>query len=503
MKKRIISAVLACGLALAALAGCGSGSGSGSGASAGAAAPAASEAGAQEETKEIESITMYLPTGASVADMDAVLEKINAITEEKIGVNLSIRTYDFGQWFQQYSLFLSGTEDLDILVNYGGYANAVAQGAALELDDLLAQYGQSIVDLEGEYLKSGQIGGVQYAIPVYSAYANGMGIEYRADVVRELGLEDKVAEVKTLADWGEILAAVKEAKPEMTPFVRNSGGTTPNFQYGTWDSLGDNYGVLMNGGADTTVENLFASDEYKELCSVMHDWYENGYTSKDIQTQTDSYIVLTRNDAAFSTLGNYDFNSSYYNSTQSGKEIGFVGLCEPFAKTYTNVTYTVMSTTKHPEACVKFLNLWFSDPEVASLISYGIEGTHYQLNEEGVAEYLDGQSAENCTYHLGSSLNNTNGVRWITENPDYVELLTKSNAEAPRSKALGFSYDNAAVANYITQLDNVCSKYQIGLETGALDPETALPEFNQALQDAGIDAVIAEKQTQFDAWLAQ
>lgn len=45
-------------------------------------------------------------------------------------------------------------------------------------------------------------------------------------------------------------------------------------------------------------------------------------------------------------------------------------------------------------------------------------------------------------------------------------------------------------------------QYYCGLDCGSVDPETAIPEFNQALKDAGIDEIIAEKQAQYDAWKA-
>jgi len=35
-----------------------------------------------------------------------------------------------------------------------------------------------------------------------------------------------------------------------------------------------------------------------------------------------------------------------------------------------------------------------------------------------------------------------------------------------------------------------------------VDVDSVLPEFRQALKDAGIDKVIAEKQRQLDEWLA-
>lgn len=41
------------------------------------------------------------------------------------------------------------------------------------------------------------------------------------------------------------------------------------------------------------------------------------------------------------------------------------------------------------------------------------------------------------------------------------------------------------------------------LSAGAVDPDTALPEFLNSLQKAGVEDVIAEKQAQYDAWRAQ
>lgn len=495
MKRKVLSLLLTTVMAGSLLAGCGSKAEVSDNTSAGNASNVEANNG------EVEKVTMYLPTSGKTDDMAAVLDKVNAISREKIGVEVDIKTYEMGQWFQQYSLFLSGTEDVDILINYGGYLNAVSQGAAYDLTDLLPEYGKDIIDAEGEFLKGGQIDGVQYAIPIYASYAWNMGIIYRKDVVEELGLTDMVANVKTLEDWGEVLAKVKEAKPDMTPFVTNNGNQAANFNYGTWDTLGNVYGVLMNGGQTSEVVDLFETDEYAQLCGVMHNWYEAGYTNKDIQTQTDSFTALTKNDVAFSTLGQTDFNTPFYQSKTCQKDIDVVMLGDPVARTYNNVTFTVMSNSEHPEASVKFLNLWFSDPEVGTLINYGIEGVHYQLDGNGMGSYLEGQDSSSCTYHLEKAINNTNGIRWNGENPDYAKLLVESNTNSAKSVAIGFAFDTTNVTNEITQLDNVCSKYQIGLECGALDPVTELPKFIEELKAAGIETVIAEKQAQLDAYL--
>ena len=57
--------------------------------------------------------------------------------------------------------------------------------------------------------------------------------------------------------------------------------------------------------------------------------------------------------------------------------------------------------------------------------------------------------------------------------------------------------------NELTALKNVQEKYSISLETGAVDPEEYLAQYENELKQAGIDKLIEEKQKQFDAWLAE
>jgi putative aldouronate transport system substrate-binding protein len=499
MKKKLLSLLMATTTIAGLLAGCGSATES---STVNDTSVDSSETAAASD-QEVEKIKVFVPTGGKADDMEEVMNAVNAITVPEIGVEVEFKAYEFGQWFQQYSLFLSGTEDVDILANYGGYLNAVSQGAAYDMTDLIQEYGQDIIAREGEYLKSGEIDGHQYAVPIYAGYSWTMGMIYRQDIVDALGLTEEAANATTLEAWEPILAAVKENYPDMTPYVLNNGTTASNFKYGTWDDLGNFYGVLMDPTSDTQVANLFETDEYAHLCSVMHDWYQKGYCDKDIQTQTDSFTVLTKNDAAFCTLGQADFNTAFYQSTTCNKPMGVTLFGDQVARTYNNVCYTIMSNTEHPEAAMKFMNLWMSNEEVGTLISYGIEGKHYVLDENGMGKYPDGVDAGSVTYHLGSNLSNINRILWETENPDYPDLLVQHNTDDKKSKALGFSFDTEKVTNEITQLDNVCSKYQAGLETGTLDPEQFLPEFNAALKDAGIDTVLAEKQAQLDAFLAQ
>jgi len=81
-------------------------------------------------------------------------------------------------------------------------------------------------------------------------------------------------------------------------------------------------------------------------------------------------------------------------------------------------------------------------------------------------------------------------------------MMAQSNAEAKPSLALGFTFDATPVADQITACNNVIAQYYLPLINGEVDIDEVLPVFQQALRDAGIDAVIAEKQSQLDKWLA-
>jgi putative aldouronate transport system substrate-binding protein len=70
------------------------------------------------------------------------------------------------------------------------------------------------------------------------------------------------------------------------------------------------------------------------------------------------------------------------------------------------------------------------------------------------------------------------------------------------SPIYGFTMDTANVKTAVASISNVESQYLGGLLTGELDPDVYIPEFISALENAGINDVITEAQSQLDAWEA-
>ena len=91
---------------------------------------------------------------------------------------------------------------------------------------------------------------------------------------------------------------------------------------------------------------------------------------------------------------------------------------------------------------------------------------------------------------------------WNTDPENLNEKFKEFNDSAIRSNALGFVFDPSNVKTEVAAVQAVFDQYRLPLENGVIDPDENLPKFIQALKDAGIDTVIAEKQKQLDAWAA-
>ena len=67
----------------------------------------------------------------------------------------------------------------------------------------------------------------------------------------------------------------------------------------------------------------------------------------------------------------------------------------------TSLSYAIAAGTKHPDEAFKVFEELYTNPEICTLLKYGIEGQDYQLNKDGKVEFLDGQDVTNCSWSVG------------------------------------------------------------------------------------------------------
>lgn len=190
-------------------------------------------------------------------------------------------------------------------------------------------------------------------------------------------------------------------------------------------------------------------------------------------------------------------NSSYY-----------VCLEQPYMTTSTiGVTTCVGITSEHPEAALRLLDLFYTDEFVINSILYGVEGRDYVKVTDQTIAFPEGVDSTNVSYDSNTTCGiiGSQFIQW-GRNVDEELLLAdrefmQTNIDnAVKSPAFGFSFDATNVRTQVSSVNNVITQYFNALTNGELDPSTMIDEFNTALEAAGLNDIIAEKQAQLDAW---
>lgn len=106
----------------------------------------------------------------------------------------------------------------------------------------------------------------------------------------------------------------------MTMLFSINEGDTPLTRLFGGDPLSDaNYlGVLMDQENDTTITNFFASDWYKDTTTMLYDWYQKGYISKDAGTDTENWRTVCKAGNLFSLFFAYHPGTPVNSKAQPG-----------------------------------------------------------------------------------------------------------------------------------------------------------------------------------------
>ena len=514
-KNRMLSLLMAGAMAAAALlSGCG-GQSSETAETITETRAAADEKSSQDDTFEM--VMSYIYTGNVPKDLQMVEDAINEITVPEINVKVTLYPINLSERQTQYNLMISSGEKLDLmmLVFDSGPAMYVNKGQLLELDGLFEQYCPDIKKAEGLAMAGGYFNGKLYAIPDEEKMGRQFGVVLRKDLLEKYGF-DKY-ENASYEDLDALFARVKAGEGEDFTIFNTVGNGINTFQYFELvDGLGSSLasgGLLDGGRGDMTVQNIFATDKYREHLKWMRKWYEAGYFAKDCITMTDSGADLMKTGRYMGAFNWVDPTMESICTQDLGCPVSLIKITDAAAMTgyYQISEWALPITCENPDKTMQFLNLMYQDVDVANLLRYGIEGIHYvKTQDEGIVTYPEGIDASNSGYNntLGLYGDKSRIYQWAPADPQIFTQLKEFNDsvlkdETKQSGALGYCFNSEPVKAEYTAVNTVISQYQAALESGSVDPEKILPEFLTALESAGIDEVLAENQRQLDEWLEQ
>ncbi|MEI3082645.1 MAG: ABC transporter substrate-binding protein [Oscillospiraceae bacterium] len=498
---------------------------------------------APEETAEpaLEQKTIQLMiTGAGKqANSDKVWAAFNEQLQQYVP-NTTVEFIDvpFEEYSEKFSQVLASGEGVDLawtgwLINK---PQNIADGNLMPLDDLLAEYGQGIVDILGEEvveIHRNAADGKLYYLPSWQGLCGErrgwLVVTEIAELAGDTWIEDTEA---ALNKWRnnysgiEDFQAVLDQATKYLAAAKEAGKLGAGINTGRafgWSMYNGMYSFLGVGGAEIgitycdgtfTVKDGVAGEHYKLYAKTMADWYKEGYIRSDIMSVDTSTLTTPKNGEITDTT--YVFSCDPY-LTEADQEaaIADAGMDMTYLPIEENAylilggdtSYAIPYCADEPERAMMVLNAIYSQPDLYNTLIYGIEGEDYTKNADGTitTSYVGASPTADDSYGIqrwiiGSCKNAliNNGT-----DPNYYADLEALEATAQVNPFLNFTFDRTNVEGICASILNVYYEYGPQLDNGVAGDnwEELYNNYMAARKDAGIEELVTEFQNQLNAYI--
>ena len=498
---------------------------------------------APEETAEpaLEQKTIQLMiTGAGKqANSDKVWAAFNEQLQQYVP-NTTVEFIDvpFEEYSEKFSQVLASGEGVDLawtgwLINK---PQNIADGNLRPLDDLLAEYGQGIVDILGENvveIHRNADDGKLYYLPSWQGLVGDrrgwLVVTEIAELAGDTWIEDTEA---ALNKWRnnysgiEDFQAVLDQATKYLAAAKEAGKLGAGINTGRafgWSMYNGMYSFLGVGGAEIgitycdgtfTVKDGVAGEHYKLYAKTMADWYKEGYIRSDIMSVDTSTLTTPKNGEITDTT--YVFSCDPY-LTEADQEaaIADAGMDMTYLPIEENAylilggdtSYAIPYCADEPERAMMVLNAIYSQPDLYNTLIYGIEGEDYTKNADGTitTSYVGASPTADDSYGIqrwiiGSCKNAliNNGT-----DPNYYADLEALEETARVNPFLNFTFDRTNVEGICASILNVYYEYGPQIDNGVAGDnwEELYNNYMAARKDAGIEELVTEFQNQLNAYI--
>lgn len=491
-----------------------------------------SEAATTEQPKEegLDPVTikMYFH-GSNVSDDTAVVAAINDYLKDKINVTFEPVWGTWGDFDTNAVLALQGGDDIDIYFTCSWsadeYNKFARDGYWVRLDNpennLIEKYASDLwstlpsVLTQGAAINGSDGYGV-YAVPGYKDIATQNCWDVNVPLLEKYGYTVDDIKNTDYYGFGEILETVKKGEGDdfypllvegavLERMATNSIIVTGDSGTGNFMSYYlDPKDVSKPGSVGVNIVNKFATDEYKKFAEKTREYFLAGYIDPGCANPNQANDLRSQKQLSGEYLiGTQSYALGY--ELQASQERGFEVAMVPCTDAYVDTTSSqgammaISTASKNPERAMMFLNLLNTDPTLMMMVNYGLEGTHYNL-ENGLVKFTDVRG----TYQPW-----TNGVGNVTlltptvdQGADFWDGFKAYYGAAKEIPLLGFSFNGENSETAMGAVANVVAEYMLPLNTGAVDPAEKLPEFLEKLEASGINTVLDDANGQLQAFMA-
>ncbi len=462
-----------------------------------------SQGGSQEaEGEEPYQLDLFMYDTGSLSNSAAVEEELTKLTLEKINCTVKIHLVDGATYGDKMNLEMTSKTKMDLVNSaFGGkYHYLAGSGMYTPLEDYLNGEYSNLYDLVGhEFTDGTKVNGHIYALPVNKEKGETNGWGFNAELVEKYNFD--LSTIKTYKDVEPWLDIIAQNEPDITPLAVPSAGIFNLFAVYS-EPVYYNGLVRMSTTEPYKVVSPIDDVKSQELFDWVHAMYEKGYVNKDALTDITGDNSPAREYKFFCFSSNLKPGFAEESAAKYGGRLVCVDLQEPFMPFTQSVgsMMSIPSTSQNPDKAMAFINLLYTDKDVYNTLVFGIEGVNYEMTGENRAKTLDGSSWSNWSWAYGnqflSYLMNDEPDNKYTQFEDF-------NAACRPSDILGFAIDADKTSDLFNACTVVFDQYRQALLIGAVDWREIKDEFQEALDGAGYQELLAEIQAELDAWVAE
>ncbi len=432
----------------------------------------------------------WLVPGEAQPDTAKVMAEINKIIEPEIGVKLDLQYISTSSFNEKLKMNMASGGNFDICFTSSWtnkYLQAVDDGGLYDITNLVDDELKATMP---DYVWDGaKVNGKLYAVPNYQVMFKQVAVCFRTDLVEKYGFD--VESVKHIEDIEPFLKTIKENDPDLFPY-NASRVAEPWLVNRNVGSLGSD----VSYDADTKkFVNTRENEYYERAVKVLRDWYKKGYIRSDFAASGRDSNPTDINQGKYAVK--VDGWKPGIEELQTGVHYTYQPIGEPVAQTPMAALTAISATCKHPEKAMELIKLMNTNEKVYTLICYGIEGTHYDLNDEGKIVLKENSGyVPQGDWLFGNQFNAplSEGMA-----DDTWELTKKLNAEAKVLPTLGFVADTTNISIEQAQITATISEYDDFITVP--DYEDFKAKRKKAMEASGYEKVFNELKKQFTEYL--
>ena len=494
----------------------------------------------EEPALEQKTIQLMITGSGKQANSDKVWAAFNELLQQYVP-NTTVEFIDvpFEEYSEKFTQVLASGEGVDLA--WTGWLidkpTNISDGNLMPLDDLLAEYGQGIVDILGEEvveIHRNAADGKLYYLPSWQGLCGDrrgwLVVTEIAELAGDTWIEDTEAALNkwrnNYSDNTEAFQAVLDQATKYLAAAKEAGklgagiNTGRVFGWSMYNGTRSNPGV---GGSEIGIpfeDNTFtvidgvASEHYKLYAKTMADWYKEGYIRSDIMSVDTSTLTMPKNGEITDTT--YVFSCDPYlteadqdaATADAGMDMTYLPIEENASLILGGDTsYAIPYCADEPERAMMVLNAIYTQPDLYNTLIYGIEGEDYTKNDDGTitTSYVGASPTADDSYGIqrwiiGSCKNAliNNGT-----DPNYYADLEALEETARVNPFMNFTFDRTNVEGICASILNVYYEYGPQIDNGVAGDnwEELYNNYMAARKDAGIEELVTEFQNQLNAYI--